>query len=138
MDGTLLPRGTAGLSRLTPALGARLLALHCDLRWATGWGARANVDLSPLLGFPQLPVVVLPEYPIGDYYPDELHWKTRTLVAQAAGRPFIWIDDEIRHHDRTWVAANHPAPALLVRVDPVEGLGDTHFALVTDWLRAER
>lgn len=131
VDGTLLPyRATASsvskvdwstwqqpsnpiLSRLTRSLGDRLLALGCELMWATGWGEDANRVLAPILGLPQLPVVTLPEYPNGDYYDDELHWKTRTLVSLAAGRSFIWIDDEIRQQDRTWVCGNHPGRALL-------------------------
>lgn len=48
---------------------------------------------------------------------DGLHWKTRPLVAWAAGRPFVWLDDEITPTDAAWVAAHHPAPALLHRVD---------------------
>jgi hypothetical protein len=26
---------------------------------------------------------------------DGVHWKTRALVAWAAGRSFVWVDDEI-------------------------------------------
>jgi hypothetical protein len=33
---------------------------------------------------------------------DGVHWKTRALVARAAGRPFVWVDDEIRDADRGW------------------------------------
>ncbi|MBB5916947.1 hypothetical protein BJY24_005859 [Nocardia transvalensis] len=153
VDGTLLPRGAEpaeneidwaawqhrsnpALSRLNRRLGDQLLALGCDLRWATGWGDDANRVLAPVLGLPQLPVVTLPEYPGGDYYDDELHWKTRTLVGIAAGRSFIWIDDEIRQQDRTWVGSNHPGPALLYRIDSALGLRDTDFTVLTDWLRA--
>ncbi len=154
VDGTLLPCGTAGspvrevdwstwqqpsnplLSRLTRSLGDRLLALGCELMWATGWGVDANRVLAPILGLPQLPVVALPEYPVGDYYDDELHWKTRTLVEMAAGRSFIWIDDEIRQQDWTWVCGNHPGRALLHRVDGLQGLLDADFTTLTDWLRA--
>jgi hypothetical protein len=40
------------------------------------------------------------------------------------GRPFIWLDDEIRAADRDWVATHHPAPALLHRVDVEGGILD--------------
>ncbi|WP_228824808.1 hypothetical protein [Nocardia blacklockiae] len=124
------------LSALNPDLGDRLLALDCDLMWATGWGENANHVLVPVLGLPVLPVITLPEYPGGDHYEDELHWKTRTLVATAASRPFIWVDDEIRQQDRTWVVDNHPAPALLHRIDGASGLLDVDFTTTTDWMRA--
>ena len=64
-----------------------------------------------------------------------LHWKTRTLVDRAAGRPFIWLDDEITDADRTWVAAHHPGPALLHRVDPSSGIAQADYAAVEEWLR---
>lgn len=154
VDGTLLPDDAADsaagdrdwsawqqptnpiLSGLTRNLGDRLLALGCELMWATGWREDANRVLAPILGLPQLPVVALPEYPDGDYFEDELHWKTRALVDLAAGRPFIWIDDEIRQQDRTWVRGNHPGRALLHKVDGVLGLLDADFTTVTDWLHA--
>jgi hypothetical protein len=31
-----------------------------------------------------------------------LHWKTRRIIEQAAGLPFVWIDDETTDTDRTW------------------------------------
>lgn len=46
------------------------------------------------------------------------HWKTRTLAERAAGRPFVWVDDEVTDTDRAWGAAHPPANALLHRVDP--------------------
>ncbi|WP_245714130.1 hypothetical protein [Nocardia vaccinii] len=123
------------LSRVSGALGERLLALGCELIWATGWAEDANLVIAPILGLPHLPVVTLPEYPEGDYFPDGLHWKTRALVDLAAGRPFIWIDDEIRDQDEKWVRGNHSGRALLHRVDGMCGLLDTDFADLADWLR---
>ena len=54
----------------------------------------------------------------------------------AAGRPFIWIDDEIRDHDEIWVCGNHPGRALLHRVDGMSGLLDTDFTALAEWLAA--
>ncbi|MFC4855527.1 HAD domain-containing protein [Actinophytocola glycyrrhizae] len=145
VDGTLLPFGgdarTFGddpnplLARLDPAHGPRLAALSFDLVWATTWTADANEVLSPRLGLPELPVVDWPEPSDVDVRDERagLHWKTRTLVAWAAGHPFAWVDDEITHADRAWVAARHPGPALLHRVDPRAGLTGADYATLRAW-----
>ncbi|GGS08089.1 hypothetical protein GCM10010269_54030 [Streptomyces humidus] len=146
VDGTLIPFGGTDpyprygppspahplLSRLDPALGPRLLALGCELTWATTWTDDANTLLAPWLGLPALPVA---------YWPDEdeppaagVHWKARPLVRLAAGRPFVWLDDEITDVDHDWVAARHPAPALLHRVHPARGLRDADLAAVAEWI----
>lgn len=104
--------------------------------WATGWAEDANRVIAPLIGLPELAVVQLPEYPEGDYYADGLHWKTRTLVDLTAGRPFIWLDDEIRDQDEIWVRGHHPGRALLHHVDGSSGLRDADFAALADWLGA--
>ncbi|MFF0780664.1 MULTISPECIES: HAD domain-containing protein [unclassified Streptomyces] len=153
VDGPLIPfgasdgaypvfdRGLAGppdagghplLNRVDPALGARLRGLGCELVWATTWMDDANACLAPWLGLPALPVV---RWPDEDEPPGLLHWKTRPLVAWAAGRPFVWIDDELTEADRSWVAVHHRAPALLHRVDHRYGLTGADFGAVADWLR---
>jgi hypothetical protein len=62
-----------------------------------------------------------------------LHWKTRGLVEWAAGRSFVWVDDEITGIDRAWVSAHHPGHALLHRVDPSAGLTDEDFQVIRCW-----
>ncbi|KUM92847.1 hypothetical protein AQI88_30305, partial [Streptomyces cellostaticus] len=119
------------LNRVDPALGRRLAALGCELVWATTWMQDANSCLAPWLGLPPLPVV---EWPDEDEPPGLLHWKTRPLVAWAAGRPFVWVDDELTEADRAWVAAHHPEPALLHRVDHRYGLTDADFTTLREWL----
>ncbi|MGW6708594.1 hypothetical protein ACWGDE_27395 [Streptomyces sp. NPDC054956] len=139
------------LTRIDPALGIRLAALPCEVVWATTWMADANEYVGPRIGLPHLPVVVWPEpsdnegegegegeVKGGHEVEDEragLHWKTRALVAWAAGRPFVWVDDEVTDADRAWVAAHHPGPALLQRVDPRLGLAEGDFAAIGRWLR---
>jgi hypothetical protein len=153
VDGTLLPYGGGALlpstsqgwddwqdlsnpqlAKLVPQHGPRLLALPCDLMWATAWMEDANDVIAPLLGLPKLPVVDLPDAPAEDET-DVLHWKTRTLVEAAAGRPFIWVDDEITDLDRAWVATHHHGRALLHRIDSKTGLTDTDFAALDNWLQ---
>jgi hypothetical protein len=56
----LKPLGTAShplLPRLDPAHGPRLMALPCEVVWATTWMADANECIAPRLGLPELPVV---------------------------------------------------------------------------------
>jgi hypothetical protein len=65
-----------------------------------------------------------------------LHWKTRTLVEWAAGRPFAWVDDEITPADQIWVSANQPSQTLLHHVESSRGLGDRDFTVLDEWLRA--
>jgi hypothetical protein len=151
VDGTLLPCGggpssslgdwddwqlpsNPRLAKLVPEHGPRLLALPCELVWATAWMDDANEVIAPLLGLPELPVANLPDAP----WEEEtglLHWKTRALVEAAAGRPFAWLDDEITEVDRDWVCVHHPGQALLHRVDPLVGLSDLDLAIVENWLR---
>ncbi|MFF5774203.1 hypothetical protein ACFY8V_29370 [Streptomyces californicus] len=140
------------LARINPRHGSRLAALACELVWATTWLDDANVLVAPRLGLSPLPVVGLPESSGAVGTKDEageagceeeeeedvrigLHWKTRPVVAWAGGRPFVWVDDEITEADRGWVAAHHPGPALLHRVDPRRGLTNGDYAVVEGWLR---
>jgi hypothetical protein len=124
------------LARIDPGHGPRLAALPCDVVWATTWMDDANACVSPRLGLPPLPVVIWPEPSDLDDQDerDGLHWKTRSLVAWAAGRPFAWVDDEVTDTDRAWVAAHHRAPALLHRVDPRHGLTGGDYAALDTWL----
>jgi hypothetical protein len=127
-------QGNPLLKRLDPERGPRLLALGCQLIWATTWMEEANEVVSPLIGLPELPVLEWP-VPCADKGPHGLHWKTSHLVEWADGRPFIWVDDEISTMDRLWVDASHPGPSLLHRVDPITGLVDADFCALAAWLR---
>ncbi|GGV29258.1 HAD domain-containing protein [Streptomyces spectabilis] len=132
------PRGATEnplITRIDPAHGPRLLALPCDLVWATTWRADANDCVAPWLGLPELPWVEWPKASERDG-PRGLHWKTPALVEWADGRPFAWVDDEISGLDRSWVAGCHPGRALLHRVDPRIGLLDEDFVTLDEWLRS--
>jgi HAD domain in Swiss Army Knife RNA repair proteins len=151
IDGTLLPFGsdtsseTSGarvdsyLDRLNPQVGPRLVALPCDLIWATTWEQEANAEMAPRLGLPSLPVVHWPEPSAEHECEDQwfgLHWKTRTLVEWADGRPFIWVDDEVTDADREWVSTHHHGRALLHHVAPSRGLIVEDITVIDHWLRA--
>lgn len=92
VDGPLLPFGDglrsepvgpasdSHLARLDPQVGPRLVALSCDLVWATTWEDEANAEIAPRLGLPQLPVVYWPDPSAAQEHEDQwfgLHWKTR-------------------------------------------------------------
>ncbi|GAA3525139.1 HAD domain-containing protein [Amycolatopsis ultiminotia] len=150
VDGTLLPYGAAQrpstaqewddwqnpanpqLAQLVLGHGQLLSELGCDLMWATAWMQDANEVIAPLLGLPELPVACLPDAPQQDEA-GVLHWKTQALVETAAGRPFIWVDDEITELDRAWVSAHHRGPALLYHVDSRTGVAEPDFAVLDEW-----
>jgi hypothetical protein len=131
-------RGMANplVARVNPDHGRHLAALPCELAWATTWMHEANEVIAPQIGLPPLTIVTWPE-PSPD---DEqgirigLHWKTRSLIAWAAGRPFAWVDDEITDIDQEWARAYHPSPALLHRVNPHHGLTQADYVVLGDWL----
>ncbi|GAA2532473.1 hypothetical protein [Pilimelia columellifera] len=123
--------GNPLIDRLDAADGPRLLALGCQLVWATTWMADANDIIAPRLGLPELLVV---EFADDDEPEHGLHWKTRFLTRWAAGRTFVWLDDELTDTDRRWVRIHHPGKALLHRVDPLVGLSDADYASIGDWL----
>lgn len=131
------PNGNPVLARLNPAHGPRLQELGGELVWATAWEDDANSYVGPVLGFPELDVVAWPEPSLVEVVEDErlgLHWKTRTLVQWAEGRPFAWIDDELTEADQDWVADNYPEDALLHRVNSVVGLRDADYEAVSRWI----
>ncbi|MGQ4362571.1 hypothetical protein [Streptomyces sp. SAS_272] len=111
---------------LHPEHGAALLRLPYELCWATTWMAEANRWIAPVVGLPELPYVDFGAA-LFAHRPDGVHWKTETIVAHAAGRPFAWVDDEQSPADSEYVTVHHPGPALLHHVDPRVGLRDEDF-----------
>lgn len=125
------------LARIDPAHGPRLAALPCTPVWATTWEHDANAAVCPRLGLPPLPVVIWPDPSPADAARDAregLHWKTRSLAAWAADRPFAWLDDEATAADAAWLTAHHPAPTLVLSPDPRRGLTPSDYAALTRWL----
>ncbi|WP_329015749.1 HAD domain-containing protein [Streptomyces sp. NBC_00690] len=125
------------LARIDPAHGPRLAALPCELVWATSWMEEANECVAPWIGLPALPVVHGHPHSSAretDTWGDR-HGKAPAIVEYAAGRAFIWVDDEITEGDRTWVAAHHRGRALLHRVEAHRGLVEADYAALRAWLR---
>ncbi|MFJ6605790.1 HAD domain-containing protein [Streptomyces lydicus] len=155
VDGPLIPFGGPGssysvgpegapveanplLARVDPTVGRRLAALGYELVWATTWGEEANECIAPRIGLPPLRVIPWPE-PSEVEERDVLagrHWKTRPIVAWAAGRAFAWVDDEITRADRAWVAAHHQGPALLHQINPRVGLTPDDLDVLAAWTEA--
>jgi hypothetical protein len=95
------------------ALLARLAATF-DIHWATRWGNSANVQLSPELGLPVLPVVELSG-------PDTQWTKLPAIRETAGSRAAAWIDDDLGHDEWQW-AEERREPTLLIQTDMTEGI----------------
>ncbi len=92
----------------------------------------ANEMIAPAIGLPEdLPVIEFTDLFAPD--PEGLYWKTRQVVAWAAGRPFVWVDDMITDLDTRHVSRHHTGPALLLRIDPRRGLGEAEFGRLERW-----
>ncbi|HEU5100341.1 MAG TPA: HAD domain-containing protein [Roseiflexaceae bacterium] len=114
---------------LAPHHGAWLRPL-CDrfqLVWATGWEHEANRLIAPILGLPELPVIEFERDVWGRFS------KLPTLARFAAGRPLVWIDDELTDAARAW-AAGRAAPTLLLDADPATGLTEQLVAAMAAFL----
>ena len=107
---------------LNPQHGEWLLELTdlYELTWCTTWEHEANVWIAPHLGLPELPVV---EFGKALPRPDaRVHWKTATIVEYAAGRPFVWVDDELDGRDVQYFKKNCTQKFSTLRVPPLKGL----------------
>jgi hypothetical protein len=116
---------------LNPAHGPALLRLGFDICWATAWMSEANRHIGRVLGLPELDFVDFGA-DLCRERPDGVHWKTAAVVEHAAGRPFIWVDDELSVLDDLYVDAHSPAPTALHHVDPRVGLRPEDFAALLD------
>jgi hypothetical protein len=120
---------------LNPRHGVWLGALDTEIRWATAWEAAANAQIGRHLGMVKLPHV---SFSRRDFRPqaDGSHWKLDDIMANADGRPFVWVDDGVSGADVVRVQLEYPAPALLYRVDPRRGLTWNDMSHVWGWLNA--
>lgn len=116
---------------LHPDHGEELTDLPYELVWATTWEHDANLYVSPRIGLPELPVVTWSNQ--HGYGPEGTYFKTVDIVRRAAGRPFVWLDDQLDDADRDFVERYHHGAAWLYDVDPAEGLGLDDFEALARW-----
>ena len=99
------------------------LADRYDLAWCTTWEHDANRLVSPLVGLPRdLPVVTF-DWSVSAR-------KLPFVDAWLAGRPALWIDDDIDETELGW-AARRSADGIPTRIlvpDPTTGLTPEHVA----------
>jgi HAD domain in Swiss Army Knife RNA repair proteins len=107
------------------------LAARFQIVWATGWGANANRLLAPLLGLPDLPVIVFPPAP---FHPMD---KLPAVISFAGGQPLVWLDDMLTPQAHAW-AAGRDVPTLLLRIDPAEGLTRAVIDRCLRWAAGQR
>lgn len=118
---------------LSSTAAAHLLGLaeHFDLVWASGWEDRAEEHLPRLLGLPAgLPFLRFERSPAAG----NAHWKLAAIDAYAGTRPLAWIDDAFNEACHEW-ASKRPAPTLLVRTVPEDGLTSREAQLLKAWAR---
>ncbi len=116
---------------LSSTAAAHLLELTADfdLVWASGWEERAEEHLPRLLGLPAgLPFLRFERSP----GTSNAHWKLAAIDAYAGLRPLAWIDDAFNEACHEW-AAERPAPTLLVRTEPRDGLTTREAHLLAAW-----
>ncbi len=123
---------------LNESHGPELLKLGemFDLVWASTWGSEANRLIGPVLGLPELEYVnfwASSDHPEEPERVDGVYWKTPLIAEWAAGRPFAWVDDEVREADREYLADCPGGPALLHHVSPRLGLLEPDFEALTAW-----
>ncbi|MFF6834490.1 hypothetical protein ACFY84_21860 [Streptomyces sp. NPDC012438] len=121
---------------LDPDHGSEPLALGeaYELVWATTWRGEASEWTGPPPGPPEPPFADWPQ--MHGKAPRGTFRKTRYILEYAAGRPFAWIDDDTTSYDHEYGERNHPAAALLLRVDERIGPVRTDFDALAEWAAA--
>lgn len=128
------PNGTVFRLLLNPRHGPLLTGLAAEtgaeIVWASYWTDAANDWIGPRIGLPPLRHVPIPahdpRFSLGA-------WKARHVAAWIGERPFVWLEDE---PDVPAVLAEDTrlGPYLIVPVDPLQGLTETHVSQARAWL----
>ena len=118
---------------ISDAAGAQLrrLAEVYELVWATGWEARADDHLPPLLGLPTSSPALTFD---GRARFGTAHWKLEALDEYAGERALAWMDDSLDESCHAW-AAERAAPTLLCPPSRDIGLTEAHTEALLAWAR---
>lgn len=125
--------------------GPKLLDLGYEIVWCTAWENEANVYIGPHIELPELPVInfgsanpVILGAEVS--YNAELHWKTGriayVMAKQYPKRPFIWVDDEVRHQDKVFLTSATGSKVEIFKISPALGLLDEDFKAMKAWKEA--
>lgn len=147
------PRGWTGRADLpvlvSPEMGSDLNALRMqfELVWATTWEEQANELLSPLLGLPtDLPVIKWDlTHPLFKSCTHSGSWKTPLVLdwlqEEDPTRPWVFIDDGLLKHDRTYAKDFYgedrgdpqAVPRWMLQIHPLHGLRRNDITALSDW-----
>jgi hypothetical protein len=117
----------------TAAAHLLVLADEFELAWCSGWEEKADEHLPHLLGLPRgLPHLRF-ERAVGR---GNAHWKLAAIDAYAGERALAWIDDALSEDCYAWADAR-PAPTLLVRTEPADGLTTRERNRLLAWAREQ-
>jgi len=133
----VFPGGLAHRLLLNPSHGQILTELAevagAELVWASYWRNRANTWVAPRVGLPPLPFVPIPRRWGPRTRPSPGSWKACHVAVWAGQKPFVWFEDDA---DAVSRLASQPGLGrhLMVKVDPVTGLTDSHVEQARAWL----
>ena len=133
----VFPGGLAHRLLLNPSHGQMLTELAkvagAELVWASSWRNRANTWVAPRVGLPPLRFVPIPRRWRPRTRPSPGSWKACHVAVWIGQRPFVWFEDDA---DAVSRLARQPGLGrhLMVKVDPVTGLTDSHVEQARTWL----
>lgn len=133
----VFPAGVPHRLLLNTAHGRMLTELaevaDAELVWATYWRNRANAWVAPRVDLPSLRFVPIPRRWRSWSQSSPGSWKACHVATWVGQRPFVWFED---NPDVFSCLSGQPGLGrhLLVRVDPVIGLADSHVEQARAWL----
>lgn len=105
---------------------------RAEVLWHSTWRETATTDLAPLLGLPDIPISVAPEWherPIAQW------WKQPAAERVLdSGRPLVWTDDDIVVYRPDPARFEGRPDVLLLSPDPVTGLTAADLDRVDEFL----